>query len=37
MNENKTCSGVSAKGKEEFYQKLGFEVISNGIIKMVEI
>lgn len=32
-----TIGGVSAKGKEEFYQKLGFEVIPNGIRKMVEI
>ncbi len=32
-----TIGGVSAKGKEGFYKKLGFEVISNGIKKMVEI
>ena len=32
-----TIGGVSAKGKEEFYSKLGFEVISNGIQKMIEI
>lgn len=32
-----TIGGVSAKGKEEFYRKLGFEVISNGIQKMIEI
>ncbi len=32
-----TIGGVSAKGKEGFYQKLGFEVIPNGIRKMVEI
>ncbi len=32
-----TIGGVSAKGKEPFYEKLGFEVISNGIIKMIEI
>ncbi len=32
-----TIGGVSAKGKEGFYQKLGFEVISNGIRKMIEI
>ena len=32
-----TIGGVSANGKEPFYEKLGFEVISNGIIKMIEI
>ena len=32
-----TIGGVSAKGKEEFYRKLGFEIISNGIQKMIEI
>ena len=32
-----TIGGVSAKGKEGFYQKLGFEVIPNGIKKMIEI
>lgn len=32
-----TIGGVSAKGKEPFYKKMGFEVISNGIIKMIEI
>ncbi len=32
-----TIGGVSAKGKEGFYQKLGFELISNGIRKMIEI
>lgn len=32
-----TIGGVSAKGKEEFYRKLGIEVISNGIQKMIEI
>ena len=32
-----TIGGVSAKGKEEFYRKLGFEIISNGIKKMIEI
>lgn len=32
-----TIGGVSAKGKEGFYQKLGFDVISNGIQKMIEI
>ena len=32
-----TIGGVSAKGKEPFYEKLGFEIISNGIKKMIEI
>ncbi len=32
-----TIGGVSAKGKEDFYRKLGFEIISNGIKKMIEI
>lgn len=32
-----TIGGVSAKGKEPFYEKIGFEVISNGIKKMIEI
>ena len=32
-----TIGGVSAKGKEGFYQKMGFEIIPNGIKKMVEI
>ncbi len=32
-----TIGGVSARGKEGFYQKLGFEVIPNGIKKMIEI
>lgn len=32
-----TIGGVSAKGKEPFYEKIGFEVISNGIRKMIEI
>ena len=32
-----TIGGVSAKGKEPFYEKMGFEIISNGIIKMIEI
>lgn len=32
-----TIGGVSAKGKEEFYRKLGFEIISNGIQKMIDI
>ena len=29
--------GVSAKGKEPFYEKMGFEIISNGMKKMIEI
>lgn len=29
--------GVSAKGKEPFYKKMGFEIISNGLYKMIEI
>lgn len=32
-----TIGGVSAKGKEPFYKKMGFEIISNGILKMIEI
>ena len=32
-----TIGGVSATGKEGFYRKIGFEVIPNGIRKMVEI
>ena len=32
-----TIGGVSVKGKEGFYQKLGFDIISNGIQKMIEI
>jgi GNAT superfamily N-acetyltransferase len=32
-----TIGGVSANGKEGFYKKLGFEVIPNGIRKMIEI
>ncbi len=32
-----TVGGVSAKGKEPFYDKMGFEIISNGIKKMIEI
>ncbi len=32
-----TIGGVSAKGKEGFYQKLGFDVIPNGIQRMIEI
>ena len=29
--------GVSAKGKEPFYKKMGIEIISNGLYKMIEI
>lgn len=32
-----TIGGVSAKGKEPFYEKLGFDIISNGIKKIIEI
>ena len=32
-----SIGGVSARGKESFYEKLGFEIIPNGIRKMVEI
>ncbi len=32
-----TIGGVSARGKEGFYRKLGFDVIPNGIKKMVEL
>ena len=32
-----TIGGVSAKGKEPFYKKMGFDIISTGIIKMIEI
>ncbi|MBD5527307.1 MAG: GNAT family N-acetyltransferase [Lachnospiraceae bacterium] len=32
-----TIGGVSAKGKEPFYEKMGFEIIPNGMIKMIEI
>ncbi|MDE6641872.1 MAG: GNAT family N-acetyltransferase [Acetatifactor sp.] len=32
-----TIGGVSAKGKEPFYEKMGFEIIPNGIKKMIEI
>ncbi len=32
-----TIGGVSAKGKEGFYQKLGFDVIQNGIKTMIEL
>lgn len=31
-----TIGGVSAKGKEPFYEKMGFDIISNGIKKMIE-
>ena len=31
-----TIGGVSAKGKEPFYEKMGFEIISNGIKKIIE-
>lgn len=32
-----TIGGVSAKGKEPFYEKMGFEIIPNGMKKMIEI
>ena len=32
-----TIGGVSAKGKESFYEKMGFEIIPNGIKKIIEI
>ncbi|MEE3495228.1 MAG: GNAT family N-acetyltransferase [Butyrivibrio sp.] len=32
-----TIGGVSAKGKEGFYFKLGFDIIPNGIKKIIEI
>lgn len=32
-----TIGGVSAKGKETFYEKMGFEIISNGIKRMIQI
>ncbi len=32
-----TIGGVSAKGKEPFYKKMGFDIISTGIQKMIEI
>ena len=32
-----TIGGVAAKGKEGFYRKLGFEIIPNGMKKMIEI
>lgn len=32
-----TVGGVSARGKEAFYEKMGFEIISNGIRKMIEM
>lgn len=32
-----TIGGVSAKDKEPFYEKLGFDIIPNGMKKMIEI
>lgn len=32
-----TIGGVSAKGKERFYEKMGFEIIPNGMKKMIEV
>lgn len=32
-----TIGGISAKGKEPFYEKMGFEIIPNGMKRMVEI
>lgn len=32
-----TIGGVSAKGKEAFYEKMGFDIISSGMKKMIEI
>lgn len=32
-----TIGGVSAKGKEPFYEKMEFEIIPNGIRKMIEL
>lgn len=32
-----TVGGVCAKGKEPFYEKMGFDIIPNGIKKMIEI
>ena len=32
-----TIGGVSAKGKEPFYEKMGFDIISNGLYKIIEI
>lgn len=32
-----TIGGVSVKGKEPFYKKMGFEIISNGITKILPI
>ena len=32
-----TIGGVSAKGKEGFYEKLGFRIISNGIKNIIEL
>ena len=28
---------IAEKGKESFYKKMGFEIISNGLYKMIEI
>ena len=32
-----TIGGVSAKGKEGFYKKMGFDIIPNGIMRIIEI
>ncbi|MDE7178988.1 MAG: GNAT family N-acetyltransferase [Lachnospiraceae bacterium] len=32
-----TVGGVSAKGKEPFYEKMGFDIIANGLYKIIEI
>ena len=32
-----TIGGVSAIGKEPFYEKMGFDIISNGIKKMISL
>lgn len=32
-----TIGGVSVKGKEPFYEKMEFEIIPNGIRKMIEL
>ena len=32
-----TIGGVSAKGKEGFYTKMGFDIIPNGIKRIIEI
>lgn len=29
--------GVSARGKEPFYKKMGFDIIPNGLYKLIEI